>query len=182
MENGEELYSRFRDGDDAAFDLILKLYYDGLIFFVTRYVRDVSSAEDIVIDTFLELLMHRSRYNFKVSLKTYLYTIARNKSLNFLKRKSRTDVGLETVESNLADLKTIDSHIIDSERKRVVSDALASLPEEMRSCIILVYFEGLTYEETAKIMKKSKKQIDNLLYRAKTTLKNIIGEAGKELL
>lgn len=52
----------------------------------------------------------------------------------------------------------------------------------MRSCIILVYFEDMTYEETAKIMKKSRKQIDNLLYRAKASLKNIIGEAGKELL
>ena len=176
MEIGEELYNRFRDGDDTAFDRILKLYYDGLLFFVTRYVRDVSTAEDVVIDTFLELLMHRSRYNFKTSLKTYLYTIARNKSLNVLKRKSRTDVALDSVGH------TIDSHMIDSERKRVISEALAKLPEEMRSCIILVYFEDMTYEETAKIMKKSRKQIDNLLYRAKASLKNIIGEAGKELL
>lgn len=149
---------------------------------MTRYVRDVSTAEDVVIDTFLELLMHRSRYNFKTSLKTYLYTIARNKSLNVLKRKSRTDVALDSVGDNIADLHTIDSHMIDSERKRVISEALAKLPEEMRSCIILVYFEDMTYEETAKIMKKSRKQIDNLLYRAKASLKNIIGEAGKELL
>ena len=182
MEIGEELYNRFRDGDDTAFDRILKLYYDGLLFFVTRYVRDVSTAEDVVIDTFLELLMHRSRYNFKTSLKTYLYTIARNKSLNVLKRKSRTDVALDSVGDNIADLHTIDSHMIDSERKRVISEALAELHEEMRSCIILVYFEDMTYEETAKIMKKSRKQIDNLLYRAKASLKNIIGEAGKVLL
>ena len=182
MEIGEELYNRFRDGDDTAFDRILKLYYDGLLFFVTRYVRDVSTAEDVVIDTFLELLMHRSRYNFKTSLKTYLYTIARNKSLNVLKRKSRTDVALDSVGDNIADLHTIDSHMIDSERKRVISEALAELPEEMRSCIILVYFEDMTYEETAKIMKKSRKQIDNLLYRAKASLKNISGEAGKEHL
>ena len=53
----------------------------------------------------------------------------------------------------------------------VISEALAKLPEEMRSCIILVYFEDMTYEETAKIMKKSRKQIDNLLYRAKASLK-----------
>ena len=72
--------------------------------------------------------------------------------------------------------------MLDSERKRVLSDALAALPEEMRSCIILVYFEDMTYEETARVMKKSRKQIDNLLYRAKASLKNIIGEAGKELL
>ncbi len=60
----------------------------------------------------------------------------------------------------------------------MVNQALEQLPEEMRLVIHLVYFEELSYEETAKIMKKNKKQVDNLLYRAKQALRPILGREG----
>jgi len=56
------------------------------------------------------------------------------------------------------------------------------LPEDMRVVIHLVYFEGMTYKEVAKVMKKNRKQVDNLLYRAKKELRIILGEDGEDLL
>ena len=60
--------------------------------------------------------------------------------------------------------------------------ALAQLPEQMQEVIHLIYFEELTYDEAAKIMKKSKKQVDNLLYRSKNMLRTILGKEGEQLI
>ena len=64
------------------------------------------------------------------------------------------------------------------ERRRAVNGAVDSLPAEMREAVHLVYFEEMTYEEAARVMKKNKKQVDNLLYRAKAELRKTLGKEG----
>lgn len=183
MDNGASSYRRFLDGDDDAFDEILKNYRNGLIFFINRYVRDEDVAEDIAIDVFVQLLVHRHRYNFKTSLKTYLYMMGRSRALDYLRRKKRFQmVELSEAEAETADGESLERTVIDNERKRLVNDAIWKLPGEMRVAVHLVYFENLTYEEAAKVMKKNRKQVDNLLYRAKGMLREIIGEEGRQLI
>ena len=80
MDNGASSYRRYLDGEEAAFEQIVKDYFDSLIGFIDSYVHDVSAAEDIAIDTFSDLIVHKHRYNFRVSLKTYLFMIGRNSS------------------------------------------------------------------------------------------------------
>ena len=183
MDNGASSYRRFLDGDENAFDEILKEYRNGLIFFINRYVRNADVAEDIAIDVFVQLLVHRHRYNFKTSLKTYLYMMGRSRALDYLRRKKHFRmVELSEAEAETADEESLERTVVDNERKRLVNDAIWKLPDEMRVAIHLVYFENLTYEETAKVMKKNRKQVDNLLYRAKGMLREIIGEEGRELI
>ena len=64
----------------------------------------------------------------------------------------------------------------------MVNAALAQLPEDQRVAVHLIYFEQLSYEETARIMKKDRKQVDNLLYRARKALRAILGEEGEQLI
>ena len=82
MDNGASSYRRYLDGDEAAFDEILRLYRDNLTFFINRYVHDLDAAEDLAIDTFMYLIVHRLRYNFRTPLKTYLFMIARSRALD----------------------------------------------------------------------------------------------------
>ena len=91
MQSGEECYRRFLDGDKSGFDELMDIYHDSLIRFVQRYVKSEADAEDIAADTFLELLIHPKRYSFKSSMKTYIFSVAHNKSVNFL-RKDRKSV------------------------------------------------------------------------------------------
>ncbi len=183
MDNGASSYRRFLDGDDDAFDEILKNYRNGLIFFINRYVRDLDVAEDIAIDVFVQLLVHRHRYNFKTSLKTYLYMMGRSRALDYLRRRNRFRmVDLAEAEAEVASHASPEDTVQADERKRLVNDAIWQLPEEMRVAVHLVYFENLTYEEAAKVMKKNRKQVDNLLYRAKGMLRSIIGEEGRLLI
>ena len=69
-----------------------------------------------------------------------------------------------------------------SASKRAVHSAIAKLSEDKRVVIHLIYFEEMTYDEAAKVMKKNRKQVDNLLYRAKKELRIILGEDGELLL
>ena len=182
MDNGASSYRRFLDGDEDAFDEILKEYRNGLIFFINRYVQNADVAEDIAIDVFVQLLVHRHRYNFKTSLKTYLYMMGRSRALDYLRRKKRFRmVELSEAEAEIAD-ESLERTVIDNERKQLVNEAVWKLPDEMRVAVHLVYFENLTYEEAAKVMKKNRKQVDNLLYRAKGMLREIIGEEGRQLI
>lgn len=183
MDNGATQYRRFLEGDEAAFDEILKLYFDNLVFFINRYVHDLPAAEDLAIDACLELMVHTKRYNFSVSLKTYLFTIGRNKALSWLRRHRRiVYVDPETLRERQSDLHELEDTVLQSERERVVSAALEQLPQDLREAVHLVYFEGMSYEEAGRVMKKNRKQIDNLLYRAKDKLRTIIGKDGKDLL
>ena len=175
MDNGASSYRRFLDGDKCAFEEIVVAYRDGLTFFVQRYVQDLQAAEDIAIDVFTELIVYPMRYNFSVGLKTYLYTIGRSRALDYLRRRKKyTTVDIAETEEWLADEKNLEEQMLQDERKRLVSDALQQLPIDMRVVIHLIYFEELSYEEAAKIMRKNYKQIDNLLYRAKAKLRTIL--------
>ena len=175
MDNGASSYRRFLDGDKKAFEEIVKTYRDGLTFFIHRYVQDLAAAEDIAIDVFTELIVRTKRYNFTTSLKTYLYMMGRSRALDYLRRRKKyTVVDISEAEEWLADEKCLEEQMLADERKRQVNDALAQLPEDMRIVIHLVYFDELSYEEAAKVMGKNRKQVDNLLYRAKAMLRTIL--------
>ena len=183
MDNGASSYRRFLDGDESAFNEIMNDLFRGLVFFIDRYVHDTHAAEDIAIDTFSDLVVHRHRYNFKVTLKTYLYMVGRSRALDYIKHRKVIDFVDLSEAQNLSDeSQTIEEMVLADERKRVVNTAITKLPEDMRVVVHLVYFEEMTYEEAAKVMKKNRKQVDNLLYRAKKELRIILGEGGEQLL
>ena len=183
MDNGASSYRRFLNGDESAFDEIMKELFDNLVFFVDRYVHDIHAAEDIAIDAFSDLVVNKHRYNFKVTLKTYLFMLGRSRALNYIKhRKVINFVELTEADNISAEQETLEEIILADERKRIVNNALNSLPDDMRVVVHLIYFEDLTYDEAAKVMKKNRKQVDNLLYRAKKELRIILGKDGELLL
>ena len=183
MDNGASSYRRFLNGDESAFDDVMKELFDNLVFFVDRYVHDIHAAEDIAIDAFSDLVVNKHRYNFKVTLKTYLFMLGRSRALNYIKhRKVINFVELTEADNISAEQKTLEEIILEDERKRIVNNALNSLTDDMRVVVHLIYFEDLTYDEAAKVMKKNRKQVDNLLYRAKKELRIILGKDGELLL
>ena len=180
MDNGASSYRRYLDGDEAAFDEILRLYRDNLPFFINRYVHDLDAAEDLAIDTFMYQIVHRLRYKFRTPLKTYLFMIARSRALDYLKHRGKlTTVEISEVEATLTDGITLEELILLDERKQLLNRALKQLPEDMQLAVHLVYFEDLTYDDAARVMKKNRKQVANLLYRAKEKLRAILGKDGE---
>ncbi len=182
MDNGASSYRRFLDGDESAFDEIMKELFHSLVFFINRYVQDIHTAEDLAIDTLSDLIVHRKRYNFQVTLKTYLYMIGRSRALDYIKRRKIIRFTELSDADMLEDSVSLDEKILADQRKRAVHNAIAQLPGDMAEAVYLIYFEELSYQEAAQVLKKNRKQVDNLLYRAKKELRSILGEEGEQLL
>ena len=181
MDNGASSYRRFLDGDENAFEAIMQELFRGLVFFIDGFVHDTYAAEDIAIDVFSDLVVHRHRYNFKISLKAYLYMVGRSRALDYIKHRKVIDF-VELSDAHALEAAALEQMVLEDERKRQVNAAIAKLRPDMREVVHLIYFEEMTYAEAAKVMKKSRKQVDNLLYRAKKELRIILGKDGELLL
>ena len=182
MDNGAGSYRRFLDGDENAVGELMKELFHGLVFFINGFVHDPHAAEDIAIDVFSDLVVHRHRYNFRVSLKTYLYMVGRSRALDYLKHRKVIDFVELSQARHLADESAgLEALVLADERKRRVNAALESLPRDMAAVVHLIYFEEMTYEEAARVLGKNRKQVDNLLYRAKKELRIILGKDGEQL-
>lgn len=179
LDHGAECWRRYLDGDESGFDELIKTHRDSLTFFLLRYVHDESIAEDLCIDTFMELLLHKRRYNFKIPLKNYLFMVARSRAIDYLRHANRfTTVELSEAENETASGDTPEEILLKNEQSRALSRAMQALPDEMQIAMHLVYLEELSYKETAKIMKLTPKQVDNLLTRAKSALRTTLSKEG----
>ena len=109
--------------------------------------------------------------------------IGRSRALNYIKhRKKFAQADISENEDLPDEAPSPEDTVLCDERKREINSAIADLSEDMRIAVHLVYFEELSYEEAAKVMNKNAKQIDNLLYRAKNTLRAALGEKGKAII
>lgn len=175
MDDCAAKYRRYLEGDrDAAAGIMEELFF-GLVFFVDRYVGDIHTAEDIALDVMSDLFVYK-KFNFKVSLKTYVYMLGKSRALDCIRRRRRVTFTELSEAENAAEQAELEEKVLADERKRELNAALGTLPEDMRVAVHLVYFEDMTYEEAAKVMKKNKKQVDNLIYRAKKELRALMEE------
>ncbi len=181
MEQDALIYRRFLDGDQTAFAEIIEMYRNPVTFFIQRYVQDICAAEDIAADVFMQLVVSPQKFNFKSSLKTYLFVMARSRALDHLRRQKRhPSVSIEDAAEQLADTQDLEEQVLGNDEKRRLHEAIGKLPEPQQIAVHLVYFEDYSYEDAARIMKKTRKQVDNLLYRAKQTLRELLGERGEQ--
>ena len=173
MDNGASSYRRFLDGDDEAFVEIIRDYKDGLILYLNGYVSNIFAAEELMEETFVKLVTKKPKYTPKHTFKTWLYTIARHVAVDHLRhRKKLADLPIEDLENHLAEAESVERAYLRQEQKIALHRAMQALSPEYRQVLYLTYFEGFTNAEAACAMQKSNRQIENLLYRAKQSLKS----------
>ena len=164
-------------GDKKSFEDIVIRHKDKLIYFIYRYVKNIDIAEDLAQDVFVYLLIHKEKYDFNYALKTYLFTIAKSKSLNYLKREKRI---VQINENDVYDLQELEEKVFLNERKNNLQMAIKQLKPEYREAVYLADIEELSYKEIGEIMNKSESGIKVLIHRARKNLEGIVRkEAGK---
>ncbi len=177
--NAEEYYKSFLNGDKAAFSAIIDMYRECLIFFINGYVRNEDTAEEIAAECFAELIVHPKGFKFNSSLKTYLFSIARNKAADHIKKCSRLTLYDSAVKiEKSSEYIEFENDILKDEQARLLRNALPKIKEQYATALHLVYFEEMTYKEAAAVMNKTSKQIDNYVARGKAALKKILEEEG----
>ena len=179
MDNGVSSYRRFLDGDDSAIVEILKDYRDSLTLYINGYVGNIYIAEELMEETFFKIITSKPRFSYKSSFKTWLYAIGRNVALNYLRRaKLENSLPLEDYEHLLIEEQTVEREYFSGENRLILHKAMNRLSNEYRQVLFLVYFEDFTNSETAVVINKSKRQTENLIYRAKAALKKELEKEG----
>lgn len=177
MDKGAESYRRFLGGDDRGLAELVEAYKDGLILYLNGYVNNIFAAEELAEDTFFRLIVKKPRFSGKSSFKTWLYAIGRNVAVDELRRHRRC-MPTADVEECRRETQCMEEAYLGEERRRVVHRALSALSPDYRAVVWLVYFEGFSGREAAVILKKSDRQIRNLLYRAKQALREKLEQEG----
>lgn len=183
MENDVKLYKEFLLGNQNAFDKLMDKYRKNIICFINGYVKNIDIAEDLAQDVFVYILINKKEYDFKYSMKTYLYTIARSRALNYIKREKRIIYLNENVDygNKEEDIYSIEEEIFSNERKQKLYKAIEELNESQKRAIFLADIEELSYNEIGKILGKSISQTKMIIYRARKNLKKLLGKERMEI-
>ena len=177
-DRGMVAYERFLSGDEGGLAVIIDEYGDRLLRYINSYVHDEMAAEDLLSETFLKLIVRRPQLRGEALFKTYLYTVGRNEALQYL-RKKRCETPLEEW---LPDRQAADAYhsVLQKEKRTAVYRALTQIPPLYREVLYLTYFEQLSCREAAKVLRKSSRQVTNVLYRGKQALRAVMEREGVE--
>lgn len=176
------LMLRVKQGDMGAFEQLVDKYKQPVMNVVYRMLRDATEAEDVAQNVFVQVYKSASRYEVSSKFSTWLFTIARNLCLNELRRRSRhpaesMDAGHPEQEDQpwqqFEDKKTFSppDKLLQGELEQKIEEALAELPENQRTAILLCRQDELSYEDIAKVLQCSLSATKSLIHRGRETLK-----------
>lgn len=179
MDEGTAKYKRYLEGDDEALVEIIRDYKDGLILFLNRYVHNVCVAEELAEDTFVRLFTRRPHFRPGASFKTWLYVIGRNAAISYLRRAKRfSPESLENYPGDSAEEELLEMSYLREERRKRVHNALSKVSQEYGRILFLKFFEELSNEEIARVLGKTKRQVENQLWQAKQAAKKALEKEG----
>ncbi|MFP4130443.1 MAG: RNA polymerase sigma factor RpoE [Halorhodospira sp.] len=174
-----ELVERVQAGDKQAFDVLVLRYQHKLLKLIGRYVREPQEASDVAQEAFIKAYRAIPRFRGESSFYTWLYRIGVNTAKNHLVAQGRrppdTDVDAQdaerySVESTLRDQDTPEAEAYRDEVERTVVDAIAELPEELRTAVTLRELEGMSYQEIAQVMDCPVGTVRSRIFRAREAI------------
>ena len=176
------LMLRVKRGDRAAFAELVEKYRQPLFNFIYRTLRDETETEDVAQNVFLQVYKSRDRYERTAKFSTWLFTIARNLCLNEIRRRARHPAdSLEETHAEYDDQPSRQyedkkiflptDNVLHSELAQKIEAALAELPENQRTAILLCRQDELSYEEIAAVLGCTLSATKSLIHRGRETLK-----------
>ena len=157
MENDINIINLVKKGDSRAFDILVVKYQDRLIYSVYKFCKDLELSQDITQEAFVKAFRNIVKFRGESSFYTWIYRIAINTAKNYFSNKSR---GAETYNEDILDTALSDMSLNSDnpetllaaeEMKDAVNQAFQNLPDEIRSTLSLREYDGLSYEEIAKV-------------------------------
>ena len=189
--NESELIKGIQMADRLAFRTLVESYQKMVVNTCLGIVHNQSDAEDLAQDVFLEVFRNADQFRGDARLSTWLYRIAVNRSLNFVRanRRKRFWQSLEEtftggrnhsreISENRNDQP--DNEIKDQQRRDMLHKAIDNLPERQRIAFTLNKYEDLSYQQVAEIMELSVSSVESLIHRAKKNLQDQLYECYKK--
>ena len=180
--NETELVLKFKNGDKSAFRELVEKYQGSVINTCFRFLRNKEEAEEVAQEVFLKVYLSARSYQPKAKFSTWLFKIVVNLCLNKLRDKKRSSLPKieDSFYHNQIQMENDfpapaesqpDKSYEREELKKIIKEAIDSLPENQRAAIILNKYEGFSYQDMAKILDCSVSAIEARLFRAKENLR-----------
>ena len=176
----QQLVERAQRGEKRAFDLLVAKYQRRLARLLSRFIRDGADIEDVTKEAFVKAYRALPSFRGESAFYTWLYRIGINTAKNFLSASGRRPVVNSEIEdedgesfdmaSQLPDLNTPETELMNKEILATVNAAVEALPEELRTAISLREMDGLSYDEIAKVMDCPIGTVRSRIFRAREAI------------
>lgn len=172
----QQLVERVQQGDKRAFDLLVLKYQHKIFGLISRYIKDSDEVQDVAQEAFVKAYRALPKFRGDSAFYTWLYRIAINTAKNYLVARNRrppgSDVDVADAEyfegpSALKEVETPENRLYGEELKKVVQDAIKTLPEDLRAALTLREFDGLSYEDIAAVMDCPVGTVRSRIFRAR---------------
>lgn len=177
----KELVERVKNGDKAAYDLLVLKYQQRIVNLTSRFVRNQSDALDVTQEAFIKAYRALPKFRGDSAFYTWLYRIAVNTAKNYLASQSRrptdSDYDVSEIEQiegadALKEQATPENLLMKDQLQETVLKAIENLPDDLRSAIMLREVEGLSYEEIAQVMECPIGTVRSRIFRAREAIDN----------
>ncbi|MGK0297843.1 MAG: RNA polymerase sigma-70 factor (ECF subfamily) [Gammaproteobacteria bacterium] len=179
-----ELVNRVKQGDKAAFDLLVIKYQSRIVNLAMRFVRNQADALDITQEAFIKAYRAMPNFRGDSAFYTWLYRITVNTAKNYLAVKSNRRLPeveqdpseMEQIDTGTAlkDLATPENLLLTQEIQDTIVRAIDNLPEDLRTAITLRELEGLSYEEIAVTMDCPIGTVRSRIFRAREAIDTLL--------
>jgi len=173
------LVERVQRGDRRAFDVLVLRYQQKVLKLIMRYVRDTMEAEDIAQEAFIKAYRALPSFRGDSAFYTWLYRIAINTAKNSLVSSKRRPIDYDfdlqdpeqyALQARMTDGETPEHLVLTDEIRETVNGAMAELPEDLRTAIVLREIDGLSYEEIAASMDCPVGTVRSRIFRAREAI------------
>ncbi|MBQ1623855.1 MAG: RNA polymerase sigma-70 factor [Bacteroidales bacterium] len=166
-----------RASDTEAYEVLFKAEYENVKFFIQHYIHDTAEAEDLAQETFASLWTNRDRIDPTRNIRSFLFTIARNRALNHLTMlRTRMTDPLEKSAVNLSIESLSSDHMISRidalDMKRIIDLVYEKMPELTRKIFVMNRDENMTYEEIAESTGLTVKKVEYNMVKALKQFRN----------
>ena len=182
----EQLIKKFQDGDVGAYNQIVKRYKDRLLNFIYRFLNDLDRSEDLVQDTLLKLYTHKDSYKEIAKFSTWLYTIAANLARTELRKiKRRKTFSITELSHDDREFIIESTDVVPGQEdftqnfEKNVQRALAELPDDFKTIIILRDIQELSYDEISKIVEVPLGTVKSRINRGRVKLQQLLKKKGE---
>ena len=179
----EEYFLAFREGEERGFDYYFHLNYKPLLRFAFSIVNNISVAEDVVEDCFINLWKKRKTIASASAVKSFLYTSVRNASVDHLRKEKRGREYAKYIQKMDAGIEgDVTRKIVAGQSREQVSIALKKLPPKHRRVIEMIYIEEKKLKEVADEMKIPLSTVKSRKIKALELLRKLLPHLGIYLM
>lgn len=180
----EKLVSEYLKGDEKSLEILIKKYLKPIYSFIYRYLGNIADAEDLTQEIFFRVWKNLKKFDQQKSFKTWVFSIAKNAAIDFLKKKKaipfsefESEAGENFISETISDSSPLPSEIFDRENlAQILAAAMDKLPLKCRLVLFLRYNDHFTFEEIAESFGEPLETIRSRHRRGLITLKKILTE------